>query len=156
MIVDVVHEVHRGTGLPSTRRDDRVELVRRLAEGLAGCAPDEGEAALKRLIRPLPSVLSAALIDERGVQVTETVLNPLRMLREKTVIFAPPARGADHSLKEYFYLLVEGDSDPFITSPYVPLASGDLAVTLTTRVTHVDGTARILAVHVRAESADAS
>jgi EAL domain-containing protein (putative c-di-GMP-specific phosphodiesterase class I) len=139
-----------------TRRDERVEVVRRIAAGLAECAPDEAEAALKHLIRPLPSVLSAALIEESGVQATETVLNPLRMLREKTVIFAPPARGADHSLKEYFYLLVEGDSDPFITSPYVPLASGDLAVTLSTRITHADGTARILAVHVRAESADAT
>ena len=139
-----------------SRRDERAELVRRLAAGLGSCAPDEAESALQRLIRPVPAVLSATVMDESGVQVTETVLNPLRMLREKTVIFAPPARGADHSLKEYFYLLMEGETDPFTTSPYVPLASGDLAVTLTTRFHHSDGSARVLCVHVRAESGDAT
>jgi hypothetical protein len=74
------------------------------------------------------------------------------MLRQKTVIFAPPPIGTDHSLKEYFYLLMAGEADPFETTPYTPLPTGALAVTLATRCG--PGEERILVLHVSADPAD--
>ncbi len=131
------------------RRDQRSALVRSLAAGLEG--GQELETALKDLIRPHASVLSAAVLDEAGTQLTGTVLNPMRVLRQKSVIFAPPGRGTDHSLKEYFYLLVEGGDETYESAPYVPLPTGDLAVTVSTRL--ADGH-RVLCAHLRAEPGD--
>jgi hypothetical protein len=133
-----------------TRREQRSALVLSVAAGLRRAGEGDLDAALARLIEPHPSILSAAVLDESGIQITAPVLNPMRFLRQKTVIFAPPARGADHSLKEYFYLLVGSDADPYESPPYVPLPTGDLAVTLSTRI----GAGRVLALHVRAEPGD--
>lgn len=128
-------------------REERSALIRSIAGELA-CATAGLEEALARLIAPHPSVLSAAVLDADGVQVSDTVLSPIPLLHQKTVIFAPPPRGTDHSLKEYYYLLVAGEGDPFETRPYTPLPTGELAVTLSTRC----GTEGwILALHMSAE-----
>jgi hypothetical protein len=135
-----------------TRREQRSALVLAIAAGLERVEGDL-DAALARLIEPHATILSAAVLDERGIQVTGSVMNPMRFLRQKTVIFAPPPRGADHSLKEYFYLLVGSEADPYESPPYVPLPTGDLAVTLSTRFGAGDAR-RVLALHVRAEPGD--
>lgn len=136
-----------------TRREQRSALVLAVAAGLQRVGEGDLDAALARLIEPHSSILSAAVLDERGVQITGSVLNPMRFLRQKTIIFAPPPRGADHSLKEYFYLLVGSEAAHYESPPYVPLPTGDLAVTLSTRFEAGDAR-RVLALHVRAEPGD--
>lgn len=134
-----------------SRREDRSALIRSIAEGLRD-VEDGFEAALGRLIGPHASIHSATVLDADGVQISDTVLNPVPMLRQKTVIFAPPPIGTNHSLKEYFYLLMAGEADPFETTPYTPLPTGALAVTLATRCGRGEG--RILVLHVSADAAD--
>ena len=48
-------------------------------------------------------------------------------------MFRPAPRGTDHSLKEYFYVLVEVELQKYTTDPYVSLASGNLCRTISTR-----------------------
>jgi hypothetical protein len=86
---------------------------------LKGGAPDEFEARLRPLLKRYSNVISVCLLDLDGVQRTETLINGVAFLPEKTVIFAPPPLGTDHSFREYFYLLLEGSLDPFVTAPYV-------------------------------------
>lgn len=133
------------------RHEERTLRARVIAARLEGLGVPEAEEALARLIRPYPQILSACLLDDQGIQVTETVLNLWRVQRQKTVIFRPPPRGADHSLREYYYLVMEAGIDPFETQPYVPLPTGDLCVTVSTRLRGPAGSPRVLCLHVRAE-----
>jgi hypothetical protein len=48
-------------------------------------------------------------------------------------MFHPAPRGTDHSLKEYFYVLVDVELQRYTTDPYVSLASGSLCRTISTR-----------------------
>lgn len=69
----------------------------------------------------------------------------------KQFIFKLPAKGSDHSLKEYYYLLQESPANYYITAPYVPLPSGDLCVTISAPFQDRDGHSLILCVAVRAD-----
>ena len=42
--------------------------------------------------------------------------------RSSGAMFRPAPRGTDHSLKEYFYVLVEVEMQKYTTDPYVSLA----------------------------------
>jgi len=91
------------------------------------------DACLSELIALYPSIECAYVLDEAGRQVSETICNrqyhrPL----SKSSIFHPPPRGADHSLQEYFYLLLDVELNKFTTQPYVSLSTGNLCSTIST------------------------
>ena len=134
-----------------SRGEQRQQAVRRFAGRLAR-EPEGGlEAALSALVREDALVVSACVLDLSGIQVTGTVWNAAEALKQKRVIFRPPSRGADHSMKEYYYLLLETPVDTFETQPYVPLPTGDLCITASTRFRDADGTPFILCLHLAAE-----
>ncbi|MBW3636582.1 MAG: hypothetical protein KY445_08980, partial [Armatimonadetes bacterium] len=131
--------------------NERLDILRALRGALKGGTPDEFEARLRPLLAGCSSVVSVCLLDLDGVQISDTIVNNVPFLPQKTVIFAPPPRGTDHSFREYFYLLLEGSLDPFVTAPYVPLPSGDLCVTMSTFVEGAAGERSVLTVHFRVE-----
>lgn len=47
-------------------------------------------------------------------------------------MFHPAPRGADHSLKEYYYVPMDVELQKFTTDPYVSLATGNVCRTLST------------------------
>lgn len=114
----------------------RARVARDVAARLSQAAgPNEFTILLESLLAERSDVQSACVLDAAGVQITDTVWRPQSAERERTVIFQPPARGADHSLKEYFYLLPAtrpGPADVYETAPYVPLPNTDICVTLST------------------------
>lgn len=75
-------------------------------------------------------VESFCVLDMAGVQLTETICNRQSDEIQKTIIFKPPAKGTNHSFKEYYYLLTETEKELFETLPYVPLPSSDLCITV--------------------------
>ena len=70
------------------------------------------------------------VLDESGVQVTDTICNPDMPRRENGIIFSPAPRGADHSLKEYYFVLLDVELQKYTTDPYVSLASGSVCRTI--------------------------
>jgi EAL domain-containing protein (putative c-di-GMP-specific phosphodiesterase class I) len=72
------------------------------------------------------------VLDDAGVQVTETICGAAITRRPGGAIFRPAAPGTDHSLKEYYYVLVDVELPKFTTDPYVSLASGNLCRTIST------------------------
>lgn len=72
------------------------------------------------------------IMDESGTQVSSTVLNHRIPRRDKGVMFRPAPRGADHSLKEYYYVLLDVEMQKYTTDPYVSLATGNLCRTIST------------------------
>ncbi|HSI36945.1 MAG TPA: EAL domain-containing protein, partial [Tepidisphaeraceae bacterium] len=65
------------------------------------------DGVIARVIRRFPRVECVYVLDEAGVQVTDTVCNPEVESRSSGVMFRPAPKGADHSLKEYYYILLD-------------------------------------------------
>ena len=114
------------------QEQQRRVLVQQAAAHLAHTDPGTFDDALRTWIRGQPAVASACVVDAAGRQMSDTILNSQPVYGQKTVIFAPPARGTDHALKEYVYLLAAGTTDVYQTQPYVPLPSGQLCITVST------------------------
>jgi len=72
------------------------------------------------------------VLDEAGIQITETVWNPDVQRRREGVIFHPSRKGTDHSLKEYYYILLDVELQKYTTDPYVSSASGNITRTIST------------------------
>jgi hypothetical protein len=96
---------------------------------LAGARPEEFDAILARMNRESPAVECLFAVNPAGAQVSETHVRP-GVAFKRSALFHPARPGADHSMKEYVYLLMDGFMNRFRTDPYVSLASGNLCLTL--------------------------
>lgn len=96
---------------------------------LTGVRPDTFDDVLARVIRESAAVECLFAVNPAGAQVSETHVRP-GVAFKRSALFHPARRGADHSMKEYVYLLMDGFMNRFRTEPYVSLASGNLCVTL--------------------------
>ena len=72
------------------------------------------------------------VLDDTGVQVTDTICGAAITSRPGGAMFRPAPAGTDHSLKEYYYVLVDVELPKFTTDPYVSLATGNLCRTIST------------------------
>jgi EAL domain-containing protein (putative c-di-GMP-specific phosphodiesterase class I) len=99
---------------------------------LTRCNFEEFDMVLGHIIGGYPKVECIYVLDESGAQVTTTVCNPNVHHRAKGVMFRPAPPGADHSLKEYYYVLLDVELQKYTTDPYVSLASGNLCRTIST------------------------
>lgn len=99
---------------------------------LAGSPVEEFDEILKVAVATYPSVECFYVLDGAGIQITETVWNPALARRASTPIFRPAPRGTDHSLKEYYYVLLDVELQKYTTEPYVSFASGNLGRTIST------------------------
>jgi len=87
-------------------------------------------------------------LDEAGIQVTDTIFNRIEILKNKK-IFSPARKGAEHTSKDYYYLIVNTGLNSFTTEPYISLASGNLCLTISSSFTGLDGGMFILCVDIR-------
>jgi EAL domain-containing protein (putative c-di-GMP-specific phosphodiesterase class I) len=83
------------------------------------------------LIRFFPLAECLYVLDEKGTQVTETVMGTSAGLRRNSHIFRPAPKGEDHTMKDYFYMMIDGGmrKTAFITEPYLSLATGNICIT---------------------------
>ncbi len=87
---------------------------------------------LRRSIEHHPNIECVYVLDQSGLQVTETVCHPGIARRQDGVIFRPAPQGTDHSLKEYYYVLLDVELHKYTTDPYVSLATGNVTRTIST------------------------
>jgi len=107
-------------------------VVNQMLCDLTGADVNEFDAILTAMIGRYPTVECAYVLDRLGMQVTDTVCNPNVTRRENGILFRPAPRGADHSLKEYYYVLLDVELHKYTTEPYVSLASGTVSQTIST------------------------
>lgn len=107
-------------------------LLGRLLGDLKGCAEADLDAVLARAVHDDPGIECLYVLDAAGLQVTETICHESMGRRPGGAMFRPAPRGTDHSLKEYFYLLIDVELPRYTTDPYVSLASGHLCRTIST------------------------
>ncbi|MBB4634243.1 EAL domain-containing protein [Longimicrobium terrae] len=156
-VVDVANAFKRRTLnriiAERSRAEEREQCVRQFAGRLQGEPEARFDDALAELVAEDARVASACVLNMSGIQASGTVWHPEHVLRQKRIIYRPPARGADHSMKEYYYLLLETPVEIFETQPYVPLPTGDLCITASTQFTDAEGTPFILCLHLNTERA---
>jgi hypothetical protein len=97
------------------------------------CSPSaDFTSILERAIHTFPAIDCIYVLDETGIQATDTVCRPDHSSERSRVMFRPALRGADHSLKEYYYMLLDAELQKYTTDPYVSLATGGLCQTIST------------------------
>ncbi|MGA2583284.1 MAG: EAL domain-containing protein [Tepidisphaeraceae bacterium] len=99
---------------------------------LAKCSADDFDDVLRTTISQYDNVECVYVMDEGGTQVSTTICNHRVPRRTKGIMFRPAPKGADHSLKEYYYVLLDVELQKYTTEPYVSLASGNLCRTIST------------------------
>jgi EAL domain-containing protein (putative c-di-GMP-specific phosphodiesterase class I) len=92
----------------------------------------EFDEILLHLIDDFPKVECVYVLDDAGIQVTETICHDAVKQRRGAAMFRPARKGTDHSLKEYYYVLIDVELQKYTTDPYVSLASGNLCRTIST------------------------
>jgi EAL domain-containing protein (putative c-di-GMP-specific phosphodiesterase class I) len=97
------------------------------------CSPavDFG-VVLQQAVRRSTAIECAYILDETGIQVGATIARPDDGNTRSRSMFRPALPGADHALKEYYYMLLDAELHRYTTDPYVSLATGNLCQTIST------------------------
>lgn len=122
-------------------------LLSSFVRALAGLPAGEIEHTLVRLIRENPTVECLFVLNETGIQESETHTRS-GVAFKQNALFHPARPGADHSMKEYVYLLADSFVNRYRTEPYVSQASGNLCVTLSALFRDGSNTNHILCLDI--------
>ncbi len=109
---------------------------------------------LTRMVEEFASVESVYVLDEDGVQVTESIFRSKGRAKRNPVIFHPAPKGTDHTMKDYFYFLTESglSKTSYVTEPYLSMASGVSCVTLSSIFKNKNGKRYILCMDIHTEA----
>jgi EAL domain-containing protein (putative c-di-GMP-specific phosphodiesterase class I) len=99
---------------------------------LSRASADDFDDVLMTIVPQYEKVECVYVMDEAGAQISATICNHRVPQRTKGVMFRPAPKGADHSLKEYYYVLLDVELNKYTTDPYVSLATGNLCRTIST------------------------
>ncbi len=99
---------------------------------LSNSSANQFDEILERTIVRYDNVECVYVMDEAGLQITQTICNQRIPRRNGGIMFHPAPRGADHSLKEYYFVLLDVELSKYTTDPYVSLATGNLCRTIST------------------------
>lgn len=110
------------------------ELLKHFIETLGTVSPRKFDVLLKEQVQEFHAVQCAYILDEGGMQMTQMHFPKARTVAPVTAksLFKAMGRGTDHSMKDYYYCLVEGEleSSVYVTPDYVSLATGERCRTI--------------------------
>jgi len=104
-----------------------------ICEAVAATAEDGWGNAITAQLARHPFVECAYVLNEAGVQITDTIFAPGRRGRRPCPLFAPGKVGSRQGTKEYF-LCLGPQQQRYVTDPYVSRATGTLCVTFSSYV----------------------
>ena len=122
-----------------------------IAEHLATARNGELEALMSRVVSETPDLECLYVLDEEGIQITETHCNYSKLLRPNTPLFRPAPKGTDLSLKDY-YLLIKAGLKRYVSDPYISRASGNLCVTVSQEYKAANGRSLVMCVDYDCEN----
>src|SRR4029079_15016362 len=121
---------------------------------LTAAEASEFDSLLSGGIEQYPAVECIYVLDQNGVQITDTICNPRMFSPDCRILFHPADKGTDHSLKEYYYVLMDVELQKYTTDPYVSLATGSLCRTISTGFRDAaNNKTFVLCIDVRADDA---
>ncbi len=122
------------------RRKRSEQALRVLVTQLKSAAETEFQVLLRDALGRTPFIEALYVLDERGVQITDTVH---RMGESQKVLFHPSVRGVDQSLKPYFLALHAG-LERYTSEPYISGATGSFCITMSRLVPNELGQSYVL------------
>jgi EAL domain-containing protein (putative c-di-GMP-specific phosphodiesterase class I) len=111
-------------------------VAKDVVERLATRTEDDFDSVLEDVVQIHGDIECLYVLDRAGVQVTNTVMNAFMTRRKRGAVFHSSAKGADHSLIDYFYVLLDADLRTFSTGPQVSFASGNVCRTMSMQFRH--------------------
>jgi hypothetical protein len=121
---------------------------------LCQVAPEKFNGVLRHMSVEFPGVECLYMLDQDGIQVTETIFNGVGRRKRNAVLFRPAPQGSDHTMKDYYYYLLEAglNKTTYVTEPYLSMASGSSCVTLSSLFKFPDGRKYILCLDINTEA----
>jgi len=129
----------------------RYELMTRdIQAELSKVRTEEFDLRISELMPYFPLAECLYVIGDNGLQVTDTFFTDLEESGKNRFIFKPAAKGTDHTMKDYYYMIMDGGlrKDTFISEPYLSLATGSPCVTFARLFKDLDGNLFILCVDI--------
>lgn len=105
-------------------------IIYELVNRLSCMTHDDYNAELRDYVDEHNEIECAFLIDSKGFQITDTVMNPDTEILEG---YHPAIIGVNHDIKNYFYAIKEQIEDPFISGWYISNATGKSCKTISSK-----------------------
>ena len=128
-----------------------LQMMDKMLENMAGLEPEAFDQALAGFVNAVASVECLYALNKAGQQVTRTVVWQHQRSEQRSLLFAPAAAGADHSLKDYYLGLALEDQPRFMSDAYVSLATGSMCRTVTARFNAKDGQEYVLCMDIKTQ-----
>lgn len=121
------------------RRSEKA--IRDLVAALRSVEPEASfDPFLHDALEHMPFVEALYVLDERGLQITDTIQ---RTRANPRGLFAPAPRGTDQSLKQY-YLMLDAGLERYTSDPYISSASGNFCITMSRYFRDASGQSYVL------------
>jgi diguanylate cyclase (GGDEF)-like protein len=104
----------------------------------------EYEEKLSEMISDNALMECAYILDENGIQISNTVSTNRAGDIHENLIFYAAKKGTDHSMEKYYYPLVSAKLNKYVTEPYVSLATGNLCITVSVIFSNAENKKHIL------------
>lgn len=122
------------------------ECLNNVLDNLSKIEENEFNKKLNEFINKYDFFECAYILDENGIQVSDTITRFKTIFSQKAFIFKPAKQGTDHSLKKYYYFLDNMGLNKYVTDPYISLASGNLCITISEKFESLDNKNYILCI----------
>lgn len=128
-------------------------MTREIQIELSKAKPDGFDQKLSEMVHYFPVVECFYVLDDAGIQVSETIFGKIETTPKNRLIFRPAPKGTDHTMKDYFYMLIDGGlkKSTFISEPYLSLATGNSCITFARIFKDAEERIRILCVDINTE-----
>jgi EAL domain-containing protein (putative c-di-GMP-specific phosphodiesterase class I) len=127
-------------------------IVDMMVEELCNTSKNDLNEHLGSFLDIFPDIECVYLLDETGIQVSDTICNFDPEKDVKNHLFHPAPCGTDHSLKNYFSFLHNTKQKRYITEPYISFASGNMCITVSRRFYTTEGELWILCIDLGCNS----
>lgn len=104
-------------------------IVNGIIRDISDMSLEHFDGWLGKCLEANPLVECIYVLDEKGIQITDTICNSENILKQKRLIFSPALKGTDHSMKDYFIFISAGQ-EKYVTDQYISLATGNLCLTI--------------------------
>ncbi|MDP4092012.1 MAG: EAL domain-containing protein [Bacillota bacterium] len=124
-------------------------LGRGIAKELKSTEPCEYDHKLGQVVKELDFIECAYILDEKGIQKTNTIYDTSdKCFLSKRCIFEPAVKGTDHSYKDYYFMIHGTTLQQYISEPYISMATGNLCKTVSEAFSDSSGNKHILCLDI--------
>lgn len=106
------------------------KIINKILEKLKKLSCKDFDSVIDKAVEEYSVLECVYILNQNGKQLTDTATRCKNMLSQKALIFQPAKKGADHSLKKYYYFLRSMGLNRYMSEPYVSMATGNLCMTI--------------------------